>query len=61
MGSNCASWVKVVIDSNRGKRDEKAIASLFTSGGTTHLGGGFKGDEAFEVVSYLVVLPNQRL
>ena len=49
--------LKVAIDAVRGKRDEKAIASLFTFGGTTQPGAGFRGDEAFEVVTYLVVLP----
>jgi hypothetical protein len=52
--------LKAAIDSIRGKRDEKAIASLFTPGGTEHFGTAFKGQENFEVVTYLVILPSTR-
>ncbi len=40
-----------------GKSEERAIASLFTPGGTHALAGEFSGIDDFEVVAYLVVLP----
>lgn len=40
-----------------GKNEERAIASLFTPGGTHALKGEFQGINDFEVVAYLVVLP----
>jgi len=41
-----------------GKSEERAIASLFTPGGTHALKGEFAGINDFEVVAYLVVLPD---
>ena len=40
-----------------GKKEERAIASLFTPGGTHALKGEFQGINDFEVVAFLVVLP----
>jgi hypothetical protein len=40
-----------------GKSEERAVASLFTPGGTHALAGEFAGTNDFEVVAYLVVLP----
>jgi hypothetical protein len=41
-----------------GKSEERAIASLFSPGGTHAMKGEFAGANDFEVVAYLVVLPN---
>jgi hypothetical protein len=40
-----------------GKKEEKAVASLFTPGGTHALKGEFVGINDFDVVSFLVILP----
>jgi hypothetical protein len=40
-----------------GKNEERAVASLFSQGGTHALKGEFAGINEFEVVAYLVVLP----
>ncbi len=40
-----------------GKGEERAVASLFTPGGTHALPGEFAGIDDFEVVTYLVILP----
>jgi superfamily II DNA or RNA helicase len=40
-----------------GKTEERAIASLFSPGGTHALTGEFAGMDDFEVVAFLVVLP----
>jgi len=40
-----------------GKKEERAIASLFTTGGTHALKGEFLGINDFEVVTFLVILP----
>jgi len=40
-----------------GKREERALASLFTPGGTHAMKGEFAGINDFEVVALLVVLP----
>lgn len=42
-----------------GKSEERAVASLFTPGGTHALKGEFAGMNNFEVVAFLVVLPEQ--
>lgn len=41
-----------------GKSEERAVASLFTPGGTYAIKGEFAGSNDFEVVAFLVVLPN---
>lgn len=40
-----------------GKKEERAVASLFSAGGTQALKGEFAGINDFEVVAFLVVLP----
>jgi hypothetical protein len=40
-----------------GKKEERAIASLFIPGGTHALEGEFAGMNDFEVMAFLVVLP----
>jgi hypothetical protein len=41
-----------------GKKEEKAISSLFSPGGTHAMTGEFFGIDDFEVVAFLVVLPD---
>jgi len=41
-----------------GKLEERAIASLFSPGGTHAMKGEFAGSNDVEVLAYLVVLPN---
>lgn len=43
-----------------GKHEERAVASLFTPGGTHAMKGEFAGSGDFEVVAFLVVLPDQQ-
>jgi hypothetical protein len=40
-----------------GKKEERAVASLFTPGGTHAMKGEFQAINDFEVVAFLVVLP----
>ena len=40
-----------------GKKEERAVASLFSPGGTHAMKGEFQGINDFEVVAFLVVLP----
>jgi len=40
-----------------GKKEERAVASLFSPGGTHAMPGEFHGIDDFEVVAFLVVLP----
>jgi len=42
-----------------GKKEERAIASLFSPGGTHAMKGEFQGINDFEVVAFLVVLPEE--
>jgi len=42
-----------------GKSEERAVASLFTPGGTHALKGEFAGMNDFEVVAFLVILPEE--
>ena len=42
-----------------GKREERAIASLFSPGGTHASSGEFAGMEDYEVMTILVVLPHE--
>jgi hypothetical protein len=46
------------IASVAGKKEERAMASLFTPGGTHAKKGEFPGIDDFEVVAFLVVLPD---
>ncbi|MFT7042345.1 MAG: hypothetical protein ACJAW7_001102 [Candidatus Azotimanducaceae bacterium] len=40
-----------------GKSEERAVASLFTPGGTHALKGEFAGSDDFEVLAFMVILP----
>jgi len=42
-----------------GKKEERAVASLFTPGGTHAKKGEFSGINDFEVVAFLVILPEE--
>ena len=42
-----------------GTGEERAVASLFASGGTHALAGEFAGRDDFKVVAFLVVLPEE--
>ena len=46
------------ISSIVGKSEERAVASLFTPGGTHARQGEFAGANDFEVVAFIIVLPN---
>ncbi len=43
-----------------GKHEERAVASLFTPGGTHAMKGEFAGSGDFEVVAFLIVLPDEQ-
>ena len=43
-----------------GKSEERAVASLFSPGGTHAMKGEFAGSDDFEVVAFLVVLPDEQ-
>ena len=45
------------VTSIAGKKEERAVASLFTPGGTHAMKGEFQGINDFEVVAFLAVLP----
>lgn len=51
------SLLATAMASVAGKTEERAVASLFTPGGTHALQGEFAGINDFEVVAYLVILP----
>jgi hypothetical protein len=59
-GENMAATQKLLaaaVTSIVGKKEERAVASLFTPGGTHTGKGEFAGMNDFEVVAFLVVLP----
>jgi len=47
--------LQVAIESIIGKKEENGLNSLFSRGGTTIKSAGFEDDEAFELISYLVI------
>lgn len=51
------SKLATAVSSVVGKKEERAVASLFSPGGTHALKGEFAGSRDFEVVSFIVVLP----
>ncbi len=62
-GENMATVQKqlaAAISSITGKKEERAVASLFTPGGTHAQKGEFAGINDFEVVAYLVILPAEK-
>ena len=44
-----------------GKNEERAVASLFTPGGTHAMKGEFAGSNDFEVVAFMVILPEREI
>jgi SNF2 family DNA or RNA helicase len=61
-GRNMAHARKLLtgaVASITGKKEERAVASLFYPGGTHALKGEFAGINDFEVVAYLVILPEE--
>ncbi len=59
-GENMSSVQKALataVASIVGKKEERAVASLFSPGGTHAKKGEFQGINDFEVVAFLVVLP----
>jgi hypothetical protein len=60
-GENMASVQKqlaAAVASITGKKEDRAVASLFSPGGTHAQKGEFAGVNDFEVVAFLVVLPD---
>lgn len=58
-GQDMASYQKLLaraVASIVGKKEERAVASLFSPGGTHAIKGEFAGINDFEVVAYLIVL-----
>ncbi len=51
--------LSAAVSSVVGKSEERAVASLFTPGGTHALAGEFAGIDDFEVVAWLVILPEE--
>ena len=51
--------LSTAVSSVVGKKEERAVASLFTPGGTHAMKGEFQGINDFEVVAFLVVLPEE--
>ena len=51
------SLLAAAVTSIVGKSEERAVASLFSPGGTYAMKGEFPGINDFEVAAYLVVLP----
>ena len=59
-GENMAATQKLLaaaVASIVGKKEERSVASLFTPGGTDAMKGEFAGSNDFEVVAFLVILP----
>ncbi len=59
--SQAQALLAAAIASVVGKSEERAVASLFAPGGTHALKGEFAGMNDFEVVAFLVVLPEARV
>ena len=51
--------LSAAVSSVVGRTEERAVASLFSPGGTYALKGEFAGMNDFEVVAYLVILPEE--
>ncbi|MEI6781891.1 MAG: hypothetical protein WCQ21_13340 [Verrucomicrobiota bacterium] len=52
-----AAFPPAAVASVIGKKEERAVASLFTPGGTHAMKGEFAGINDFEVVAFLVIPP----
>jgi len=57
--SSAQDLLATAVASVVGKKEERAIASLFIPGGTHAMKGEFQGINDFEVVAFLVVLPEE--
>ncbi len=55
--SHSCELLSAAVASVVGKKEERAMASLFSPGGTHALKGEFAGMNDFEVMVYLVILP----
>jgi len=55
---NAQKLLAAAIGSVVGKNQERAVASLFSPGGTHARPGEFAGSDDFEVVAFMVILPN---
>jgi len=58
--SSAQDLLAAAVASIVGKKEERAVASLFTPGGTHAMKGEFQGINDFEVVALLVVLPEEQ-
>ncbi len=56
--SHACKLLSAAVSSVIGKSEERAVASLFTPGGTHAKKGDFAGMNDFEVVAFLVILPD---
>ena len=59
-GADMSAYQKLLaraVASVVGKKEERAVASLFSPGGTHAIKGEFAGINDFEVVAYLIILP----
>jgi SNF2 family DNA or RNA helicase len=55
--SSVQDFLATAVASILGKKEERAVASLFNPGGTHAMKGEFQGINDFEVVAFLVVMP----
>jgi SNF2 family DNA or RNA helicase len=55
---NAQKLLAAAVASVVGKTQERAVASLFSAGGTHALKGEFAGTDDFEVIAFLVILPD---
>ncbi len=61
-GADMSSYQKLLaraVASIVGKKEERAVASLFSPGGTHAMKGEFAGINDFEVVAFLIILPEE--
>lgn len=55
--SHAQKLLAAAVASIAGKNEERAVASLFTPGGTHAIKGEFAGINDFEVIAFMVILP----
>ena len=55
--SHAQKLLTAAVASIAGKNEERAVASLFTPGGTQAIKGEFAGSNDFEVIAFMVILP----
>ena len=56
--AHACKLLSAAVASISGKKEERAVASLFSPGGTHAIKGEFAGINDFEVVAFLVILPS---